>query len=456
MDLEADILVVGGGLAGIVAGTVAAENGLSTIVARKGLGATEYSSGAIDILGYLPGSFIPFSSSLEGLQFLPELYPLHPYAVLAANKEDTEEASAHVAKLVESCIDWLKAHLDGTSVPLVGSADTNLSPITVFGTTKPTCLVQETMSYGSLFEDADNVLLFAGFTGHPEFNPSVAAKTFLERQMKRNEPPKKVGHCVIDVLPYGKPYNLTSIDIARHLDHNGSLNQITQLLKPKIEQIGATHLALPPVMGLEKAKENIKQIESELGVECFELLSMPPSIPGIRLQRALDRMLVASGGRLLIGYEATGAKADENRIHSVTLQSFQRQIEVSTRSVVLATGKFIGGGITGDERGFREPVFNLTPVTEEFYSAAAALPLRHTNRLAITMGGHPFLATGLSIDFTLRPIDKDGDPALENLFCAGSIIAGYNYSAEKSGLGVSLVTGHTAGLYAGAYSKGRR
>ncbi len=63
MDLEADILVVGGGLAGIVAGTVAAENGVSTIVARKGLGATEYSSGAIDILGYLPGSFIPFSSS---------------------------------------------------------------------------------------------------------------------------------------------------------------------------------------------------------------------------------------------------------------------------------------------------------------------------------------------------------------------------------------------------------
>jgi glycerol-3-phosphate dehydrogenase subunit B len=274
--------------------------------------------------------------------------------------------------------------------------------------------------------------------------------------MQRNEPPRKVGHCTLDILPHGKPYNLTSIDIARHMDHSDSIKQIAQLLKPQVEQIGATHLALPPVMGIEKANDNIKQLESELGVKCFELLSMPPSIPGVRLQRALDRMLVSSGGRLLIGYEATSAKHDDKRINSVNLQSSQRQIRIQSKSVILATGKFIGGGIKGDERGFREPIFNLIPVTEEFYSAASAIPLRHTSKFAFTTGGQPFLASGLSIDFTLRPIDKDGAPAFENLFSAGSVIAGYNYSAEKSGLGVSLVTGYTAGLFAGAYSKGRK
>jgi glycerol-3-phosphate dehydrogenase subunit B len=129
---------------------------------------------------------------------------------------------------------------------------------------------------------------------------------------------------------------------------------------------------------------------------------------------------------------------------------------VESKSVVLATGKFIGGGITGDESGFREPVFNLPPVTEEFYSATGVLPLKHTSKFAITTSGQPFLASGLSVDLTLRPVDKNGDPAYENLFSAGSTIAGYNYSAEKSGLGVALVTGYTAGHYAGGYSKGRK
>jgi len=36
MDIEADLLVIGGGMAGLVAGTVAAESGLNTILVRKG------------------------------------------------------------------------------------------------------------------------------------------------------------------------------------------------------------------------------------------------------------------------------------------------------------------------------------------------------------------------------------------------------------------------------------
>ncbi|MEE8566641.1 MAG: FAD-binding protein, partial [Candidatus Bipolaricaulota bacterium] len=55
MNLEADIVVIGGGMAGLVAGIRATEEGMRTVLLRKGQSATAYSSGAIDVIGYLPG-----------------------------------------------------------------------------------------------------------------------------------------------------------------------------------------------------------------------------------------------------------------------------------------------------------------------------------------------------------------------------------------------------------------
>ena len=57
MRLEPDILIIGGGMAGLAAGTIAAESGLETLLIRRGQGATAFSSGAIDVIGYPPEGF---------------------------------------------------------------------------------------------------------------------------------------------------------------------------------------------------------------------------------------------------------------------------------------------------------------------------------------------------------------------------------------------------------------
>ena len=59
-----DVLVIGGGMAGLVAGISAAESGASVLVVRKGEGATTMSSGAIDIAGYMVGGTAHFLSPL--------------------------------------------------------------------------------------------------------------------------------------------------------------------------------------------------------------------------------------------------------------------------------------------------------------------------------------------------------------------------------------------------------
>jgi len=445
MDLEADLVVIGGGMAGLIAGTIAAEAGVNTILLRKGQSATAYSSGAIDVIGYLPEASDPFASPEEGLFALSRLYPLHPYSVIGYDERiEAEKTVDPVVERAKETIIWLKAHLDGTISPLMGDFESNMHPITILGTTKPTCLIQKTMYNGDLQNREDSVLLFVGIEGYADFNPSAAAKTYLEDRMATASPPRKVGHCTLQIMPFGKPYNLSSIELARHVDHEGAIEDLAEQLKTHIEQIGATHVAFPPILGFRNALKNKVKLEELTGTTIFELLGFPPSIPGQRLQSALETIFVKAGGKILLGHEATSYLKVGDSLKSVTAASPRREIKIDAKAFVLATGKYIGGGIAGDENGLRETVFDLMTVTGDYVSAMDLVPSRSTNNLSISPMGQPIQSCGLSVDPLFRPVNEDGVEWAKNLFAAGSILAGYNYSVEKSGLGVAATSGYSA------------
>ncbi len=445
MNLEADLVVIGGGMAGLIAGTIAAEAGLDTILLRKGQSATAYSSGAIDVIGYLPEASESITSPEEGLFALSRLYPLHPYSVIGY--DDRIESGKIVETIVErtkDAITWLKAHLDGTDAPLMGDFKSNMHPITILGTTKPTCLIQKTMDNGDVHTSEDSVLLFIGITGYADFNPSAAAKTYLEDRIADTTPPRIVGHRMVEIMPFGKPYNLSSVELARHLDHEGTIEDLAKQLKGHIEQLGVTHIALPPILGIQNALKNKVKLEELTGTTVFELLGFPPSIPGQRLQRALETIFTKAGGKMLLGHEATSYQKAGGHLKSVTASSPRREIKIDAKAFVLATGKYIGGGIAGDENGLRETVFDLMTVTGDYHSAMEIVPSRSTNNLSISPMGQPIQSCGLSVDPLFRPVKKDGLEWAKNLFAAGAVLAGYNYSVEKSGLGVAATSGYSA------------
>ena len=445
MDLDCDLLVIGGGMAGLVAGSIAANDGLSTILLRKGQSATAYSSGAIDVIGYLPEAIEPFASPKEGLAAIAGLFPLHPYSIIGYHEDvRPDDVVSEIIGRSRDAINWLKTNLKDTISSLKGSFDSNIHPITILGTTKPTCLVQETMYSETLEQREDSVLLFAGFIGYPDFNPSLAAKTYLEDRLAIGSPPRKVGQCKLSMTPFGKSYNLSSIEIARHFDHKDSIEEIAKALKEQVDKIGATHVAIPPILGVRRALENRKSLENLLGVEVFELLGFPPSIPGLRLQLALEKIFRNSGGKMLIGHEAVSYTKSEERVSSITVKAPRRVIQIASKAVILATGKFIGGGLQGDENGIRESVFDLMTVTGTYHSAQDIMPSRNTNSVAISPEGHPIYSCGLTVDPLFRPVREDGIEWASNLFVAGSLLAGYDYSSEKSGLGVAATSGYLA------------
>ncbi|MHA3964360.1 MAG: anaerobic glycerol-3-phosphate dehydrogenase subunit GlpB [Candidatus Thorarchaeota archaeon SMTZ1-45] len=445
MDTECDLLVIGGGMAGLVAGSIASMEGVSTIILRKGQSATAYSSGAVDIIGYLPGTSEPFSSPTEGLAVIAGVYPLHPYSIVGYNEDvETENIVSEIIRRAQDAITWLKINLENTITPLIGTFDSNIYPITVLGTTKPTCLIQKTMHSGTLQECEDSTLLFAGIRGYADFNPSIAAKTYLEDRIAIGKPPRKVGRCVIQITPFGKPFNLSSIEIARHLDHEKSIEEIAKQLKKQVDQLGASHVAIPPVLGLRNAVANKKILEELIEADVFELLGFPPSVPGLRLQIALEEIYRRSGGKLLVGHEAISYSKTGNKLNYVTARAPRRELRINAKAFILASGKFIGGGLSGDLSGMHESVFGLMTITGAYLLARDIIPSRMTNRVAISPEGQPVYSCGLSVDPFFRPVREDGVEWASNLFAAGSILAGYDYSTEKSGLGVAATSGYSA------------
>ena len=103
--------------------------------------------------------------------------------------------------------------------------------------------------------------------------------------------------------------------------------------------------------------------------------------------------------------------------------------------VILATGRFMGGGLVADRERIFEPIFDL-PVTqpnsrEDWF-----------NRLFLE--NHPIHYSGIETDDSFQPVDENGNRMIENVWVAGTTLAHHNVIEEKSREGVELVTGYLA------------
>jgi glycerol-3-phosphate dehydrogenase subunit B len=193
---------------------------------------------------------------------------------------------------------------------------------------------------------------------------------------------------------------------------------------------------LPAVLGLRNAGAVHRELEQRLRTTLFEIATLPPAIPGMRLFDALTGALRRAGGRLIVGDRVVGAATSGGRIEAVIAQTAARRVEYRARSFVLATGGFATGGLELDSDWVvRETVLGL-PV-------AGVPPPGSPRFLPGYFDRHPLGRAGLAVDKRLRPVGPNG-PVYENLHAAGATLAGAEPWREASGNGISLATGFAA------------
>jgi glycerol-3-phosphate dehydrogenase subunit B len=169
----------------------------------------------------------------------------------------------------------------------------------------------------------------------------------------------------------------------------------------------------------------------------FEVPTLPPSVPGMRVFAILREALRRAGGAVMLNNVVTGAERADGRVTTLRTRVGLREERRGADWVVLATGGFASGGLELDSHWqARETALGL-PVS--------GLPAPGEPRFSPEyFGEQPMARVGVAADRELRPLDAAGERVAENVLVAGATLAGAQPWREGSGDGLSLSTGHRA------------
>jgi glycerol-3-phosphate dehydrogenase subunit B len=116
---------------------------------------------------------------------------------------------------------------------------------------------------------------------------------------------------------------------------------------------------------------------------------------------------------------------------------------IEADAVVLATGRFVGGGVEAGAEVVREPLLAL-PLYDADGRRIDGIPAWRSARKGYG-NEQPLFSAGVRTDRRLRPLGSHGRPHHARLFAAGDLLGGFDPSRERTGLGVALISGIHAG-----------
>ena len=371
-----DVVINGGGLAGLTCGIVLQEQGKRCVIINNGQAAIDFASGSLDLLSRLPnGTFV--KNIPENLTALSAQLPQHPYSIMGA--ERVLAKAQDFEKLAESL-----------NLDLIGSTAENHLRVTGLGSLRGAWLSPNsvpTVQGETPFPYKKIAVL--GIEGYHDFQPELLADNLtLNPQFAHCE--VKTGFLNIPELDQlrANSREFRSVNIAQVLEYKLKFDDLVAEMKEAAK--GTEAIFLPACFGLEN-QEFMESLRKATGLPLFELPTLPPSL-------------------------------------------LHEEEEITAEHFVLASGSFFSKGLVSEFDKIYEPVFHSDIIGVEGFNDTD----RFTWTDHRFSNPQPYQSAGVAINAQCQ-VQKSGQ-FLTNLYAVGNVIGGFNALELGCGSGVAVVT----------------
>jgi anaerobic glycerol-3-phosphate dehydrogenase len=419
-----DVLVIGGGVAGLAAALSASSHGARVTVLDAQPGATSLAGGAWDVgaLGVGAASALGDARTITArLEEMLRERPTHPLAPHVGSIGSIGK-QAHAAVLDALAI---YAPMDLDAPPALVATDV--------GIVRPVATAQRAvLDLGALPKGRIAVATFPAARAHD--GAYVAAS--LGEIVNRAGDARRFCAVELEILRRARDVWLHPHEAGALFDDDRARDRLVRALARALGGSSFDAVLLPPLLG-EHDDTAWSRVRAALAMPIGEWTSSLAGPQSARLVRALARAF---------------ARAKSSYERSPVLRASGLAIETERMThrpgaIVLATGRYLTGGLSFRRHAAIEPIFALPGYLD-------GKPLESSDTSPFFDGARPADAAGfrvgVGVDESMRPLDENGRARHRALFAAGSMLSGVPLAGAGGGLGVAAITGWLAGANAAA------
>ncbi len=408
---KSELAVIGAGIAGCAATIFALSRGIKTTQIGN-TGALAYTTGYFDLLGAHQAKYL--QDPWQGLQQLRKQQPEHPYA-----KVSDEE--------IRSAFNEFITALDKMGLHYSSPGQNNHLAMLPAGACKPTFCLPATMQKATQAMSSKASVLIIDFVGLQGFSAKEIVANLKSqwprlRAKRLSFPEMETGAQVFpEVMARAMEVATTREEFARRL---------------KAIAGDAEYIAMPAMLGIHKADFIHAEMEKLLGLPIFEIPTIPPAVPGIRLREILEQQLSVQGATIVTQQKVKRVSFDEDVIR-LFLHDIYGQVEVEANNVILASGRFLSGGLKSDQYEIREALIDL-PIyqpqgRENWFSESY-----------FDANGHAVNRSGLEVNDQFQVMDQSAKIIDNRLYASGIVLAHQDWIRQRCGAGLAIATSFKA------------
>lgn len=404
--MKFDNIIIGGGLSGLLCGIALAREGRHVAAIAAGQSTLHFSSGSFDILGYdADGQVV--TSPFEAIK---QLEASHPYHLVGL--ENVPLLATQALRIFTEC------GLSGQ-----GGVAHNHFRMTPIGSLRPTWFTLDdylTVQTPQAFPYKK--VLLVNVPGFMDFPVSL-----ITEGLHRLGAVVETALVSVPSLMHRRqsPSEMRSANLAKVLARDKKLQQIAARINKAATEVEA--VIMPAIVGMD-SQEAVAFIRSRVQKPLHFVSTLPPSVPGVRVQTLLRKHFANLGGVYMLGNTVTGGHVEDGLLRYVETSLLPDE-RLEADDFVLATGSFASDGLKSNYERVFEPIFDLDTTA----------PADRMQWVTLSVfDDQPYRSYGVKVNASMQA--QKGGQTISNLYVAGAVLGGHNAAKLADGAGVDMVT----------------